>query len=146
MIDPEHVLKARWRWVEMYERTQNAALTCRRCGIAKATLLKWRRRYQGQGEAGLCSQSRRPHKLRERKVTPEHEALILELRRTRYLGPILRAKRSSARVATPAPTALLHTHDLEGAASSRRLCAASHQLPSPAQALHPPGSRGSSAS
>ena len=87
MIDPEHVLKARLRWVQMRERPQNAALTCRRCGISKATLLKWWRRYQDQGEAGLCSQSRRPHKLRERKVTPEHEVLLLELRRTRHLGP-----------------------------------------------------------
>lgn len=87
MIDPEHVLKARLGWVQMRERTQNAALTCRRCGISKATLLKWWRRYQDQGEAGLCSQSRRPHKLRARKVAPEHEALILELRRTRHLGP-----------------------------------------------------------
>ena len=87
MIDPEHVLKARLRWVKHYEQSQNAALTCRRCGICKATLLKWWRRYQSAGEAGLHSQSRRPHKLRQRKVTSEHEALLLEMRRTRHLGP-----------------------------------------------------------
>ncbi len=87
MIDSESVLKARLRWVKHYEVSQNAALSCRRCGISKATLLKWWRRYQIQGEAGLLSQSRRPHKLRERKVTPEHETLILEMRRTRHLGP-----------------------------------------------------------
>jgi transposase InsO family protein len=87
MIDPEHVLKARLGWVKHYETTHNAALTYRRCGICKATLLKWWRRYQDQGEAGLHSQSRRPHKLRERKVTPEQEALILEMRRRRHLGP-----------------------------------------------------------
>jgi transposase len=87
MIDPEPILKARLRWVKHYEQSQNAALSCRRCGISKATLLKWWRRYQDQGEVGLLSQSRRPHKLRERKVTPEHETLILELRRRRHLGP-----------------------------------------------------------
>ena len=87
MIDPEPILKARLRWVKHYEQSQNAALSCRRCGISKATLLKWWRRYQSQGEVGLLSQSRRPHKLRERKVTPEHETLILDLRRRRYLGP-----------------------------------------------------------
>jgi len=87
MIDPEHVLKARLRWVQFYEATQNAALTCRRCGISKKTLGKWWRRYQEQGEAGLHWHSRGPHKLRERKVTPAHEALILGLRRTRKLGP-----------------------------------------------------------
>ena len=87
MIDPEPILKARLRWVKHYEQSQNAALTCRRCGISKATLLKWRRRYQLHGEAGLHSQSRRPHKLRERKVTPEHETLVLDMRRRRHLGP-----------------------------------------------------------
>ena len=87
MIDPEPILKARLRWVKHYEQSQNAALTCRRCGISKATLLKWRRRYQLHGEPGLHSQSRRPHKLRERKVTPEHEILVLDLRQRRHLGP-----------------------------------------------------------
>jgi len=60
MNDPEPVLKARLRWVKHYEQSQNAALSCRRCGISKATLLKWWRRYQLQGEVGLHSQSRRP--------------------------------------------------------------------------------------
>ncbi len=87
MIDPEPVLKARLRWVQFYAATHNAALTCRRCGISKKTLRKWWQRYQEHGEDGLRSASRRPHKLRERKVTPEREALILKLRRTRKLGP-----------------------------------------------------------
>jgi transposase len=87
MLDPEPVLKARLVWVQMYERTQNAALTCRRCGISKATLRKWWLRYQQHGEVGLQSQSRRPHHLRPRQVTPEQETLILDLRRTRKLGP-----------------------------------------------------------
>jgi transposase InsO family protein len=87
MIDSEATLKARLTWVQMYELTQNAKLTCRRCGISYPTLRKWWTRYQTEGEAGLHSRSRRPHKLRERKVMPEHEQLILELRRTRRLGP-----------------------------------------------------------
>ena len=87
MIDPEPILKARLCWVKHYEQSQNAALSCRRCGISRATLLKWWRRYQLQGEVGLHSQSRRPHKLRERKVTPEHETLVLDMRRQRHLGP-----------------------------------------------------------
>jgi len=87
MIDSEPILKARLRWVKHYEQSQNAALTCRRCGICKATLVKWWRRYQSAGEAGLHSQSRRPHKLRERKVTAEHEILVLEMRQKRHLGP-----------------------------------------------------------
>ncbi len=87
MIDPEPVLKARLRWVKHYQQSQNAALSCRRCGISKGTLLKWWRRYQNEGEAGLLSQSRRPHKLRKRKVTPEHETLVLDRRQRRHLVP-----------------------------------------------------------
>ena len=87
MIDSAAVLKARLRWVEMYQRTGQAALTCRRCGISKPTLRKWWQRYQESGLDGLRSRSRRPHRLPSRKVTPEHEALILQLRRTRHLGP-----------------------------------------------------------
>jgi transposase InsO family protein len=87
MIDPEPILRARLRWVKMYEHTQHAALTCRRCGISKATLRKWWLRYCEQGEEGLRSQSRRRHRLPARKVTPQQEELILTLRRTRHLGP-----------------------------------------------------------
>ena len=87
MNDSAAVLKARLRWVEMSQSTGQAALTCRRCGISKPTLNKWWQRYQANGPEGLRSRSRRPHKLRPRKVTPEHEALILRLRRTRHLGP-----------------------------------------------------------
>jgi len=87
MIDSAAVLQARLRWVEMYHRTGNAALTCRRCGISKPTLRKWWQRYQADGPEGLRSRSRRPHNLRPRKVTPEQETLILHLRRTRHLGP-----------------------------------------------------------
>ena len=87
MQDTESLLKARQRWVEMYQVTGNAALTCRRCGISKKTLRKWWQRYQAQGVEGLHSRSRRPHTLRPRKVTPEQETLILYLRRTRRLGP-----------------------------------------------------------
>ncbi len=87
MIDSEAVLKARLSWVELYQRTGQAALTCRRCGISKPTLRKWWQRYQDSGIDGLRSRSRRPHQLRSRKVTPEHEALILQLRRHPPLRP-----------------------------------------------------------
>ncbi len=50
MIDSEATLKARLTWVQMYEHTQNANLTCRRCGISYPPLRKWWRRYQTEGE------------------------------------------------------------------------------------------------
>jgi len=87
MPDSEAVLKARLRWVETDQSTGQAALTCRRCGISKPTLRKWWLRYQAEGRAGLRSRRCRPHRLRPRKVTPEHETLILHRRHTRHLGP-----------------------------------------------------------
>ena len=83
----EQTLRARLRWVKMYQATGQAAPTCQRCGISPATLRKWWRRYQEQGEAGLYDRSRRPHRLCPAKVTLEYETIILELRRTRRLGP-----------------------------------------------------------
>jgi transposase-like protein len=71
----------------MYQETGDAGLTCRRCGISRPTLRKWWRRFQQQGEAGLCSESRARKQPPEKKVTTEHEQLILELREKRRLGP-----------------------------------------------------------
>ena len=41
--------KARLGWVKLYERTGNATLVCRRCGISAPTLHKWVRRYAAEG-------------------------------------------------------------------------------------------------
>jgi transposase InsO family protein len=87
VIDSEAVLRARLSWVRHYELSGDAGLTCRRCGISRPTLRKWWRRYQEQGEAGLCSLSRRRHTPPSPKVTPDHERSILDLRRKRRLGP-----------------------------------------------------------
>jgi len=78
--------KARLSWVELYARTGDAGLVCRRCGISRPTLRKWWRRYQGEGEAGLVDKSRRPHRLAAQKVFADQEKLILALRRERRLG------------------------------------------------------------
>jgi transposase-like protein len=37
--------KARLAWVELYAKTGDAGLVCRRCGISRPTLRKWWRRY-----------------------------------------------------------------------------------------------------
>jgi len=42
-------VKQRLAWVQLYEQTGNAGLTCRRCGISRPTLRKWWRRYQEEG-------------------------------------------------------------------------------------------------
>jgi transposase InsO family protein len=87
LTDSPQTLHARRTWVETYHQTGNAGLTCRRCGISRPTLRKWVRRFEADGEAGLHSQSRRPHRLAPSKRTPELGERVLALRRERNLGP-----------------------------------------------------------
>jgi transposase InsO family protein len=70
----------------MLERTGDAGLVCRRCGVSRPTLRKWWRRYQDQGLAGLLSRSRRPGSSPACKVFAEQENWILTLRTRRKLG------------------------------------------------------------
>lgn len=86
-LDPAEILRARLTWVKHYAQSQDAGLTCRRCGISRPTLRKWWRRYQQSGEAGLASRSRRRHVPPELKVQPADTAFILALRKRRKLGP-----------------------------------------------------------
>ena len=79
-------IKARLKWIELYKKTQNAGLVCRRCGISRPTLRKWLRRYEESGVEGLNNKSRRPLQSPNKKVTDEQERLILDLRRNRKLG------------------------------------------------------------
>ena len=78
--------KQRLGWVKIYEQTQDAGLTCRKCGVSRPTLRKWWRRYQAQGEDGLKALSRRPHSSPLIKVDKHVETLILSMRKTRKLG------------------------------------------------------------
>lgn len=86
-MDELQVVRARLAWVRLYERTQDAGLVCRRCGISRPTLRKWWRRYLASGEAGLASRSRRPRFSPAAKVTADVRHAILELRAQRRLGP-----------------------------------------------------------
>ena len=79
--------KQRLGWVKIYEQTQDAGLTCRKCGISRPTLRKWWKRYQTQGEDGLKSRSRRPQFFSLTKVDEHIEILILSMRKERKLGP-----------------------------------------------------------
>lgn len=76
-------IKARLRWVNLYLKTNNASLVCRRCGISRPTLRLWVRRYQKDGILGLNSKSKRPGKTPEKKVTPQIEQWVLALRQRR---------------------------------------------------------------
>jgi transposase-like protein len=79
-------IKARLCWVNLYLKTKNASLVCRRCGISKPTFRPWVRGYHKDGISGLHSKSKRPAKTPEKKVTPQSEQWVLALRQRR-LGP-----------------------------------------------------------
>ena len=78
--------KARLRWVKLYQQTSDAGLVCRRCGISRPTLRKWYNRYLESGIDGLQNKSKRPHSNPNKKVTAEHERIILKYRKKRKLG------------------------------------------------------------
>jgi transposase-like protein len=78
--------RTRLGWVRLYEQLGDAGKVCRRCGISRPTLRKWRHRYQADGVAGLKDESRRPRRLAKQKVFAEQEALVLDPRRSRRLG------------------------------------------------------------
>lgn len=69
----------RKKWIEYYEKTGDAGLTCLRCGISRPTLRKWSKRYLEKGEEGLTEQTRR-------KINQELTNLVMDLRRTRNIG------------------------------------------------------------
>lgn len=83
-MDPD--IRRRLLWVQLYQRTGNAGLVCRRCGVSRPTLRKWVRRFHEAGEAGLLSHSRRPVRSPNRRVFEKERLLILSLRVERKLG------------------------------------------------------------
>src|SRR5260370_6919497 len=77
----------------------SAAVGAEERGVSRATVYKWCRRYQVEGEVGLLDRSCRPLSS-PRCVVPEVEAQILDLRRRQKLGP----HRIAARLGQPRST------------------------------------------
>ncbi len=75
-------IQQRLQWVKMDEESGDASFVCRRCGISR----KWVNRYKQDGIAGLESKSRRPHSSPDSKITNELRALILGMRMKPDLG------------------------------------------------------------
>jgi len=76
----------RLQWIQLFEKTQDAGLTCRRCGISRPTLRKWLNRYNEFGVDGLIEQSRKPKNSPKKKADDIVVNLIENLRSTRNLG------------------------------------------------------------
>ena len=61
---------------------------CIAFGVSRETGYKWKRRYDAYGIDGLKDQSRKPHNVKNVKVTEELEKIILELRLNNRFGPM----------------------------------------------------------
>ena len=59
---------------------------CKRCGVSRKTYYKWNNRYKRKGTEGLSDNSRRPHNIKYKKITPELEETIIDLRLTKRFG------------------------------------------------------------
>lgn len=79
-------IQQRLQWVHLYEDSGDAGFVCRRCGISRPKLRKWRRHYQEHGVDGPASRSRRPHSSPNIKAGRHEEQLVLDLRTDRNLG------------------------------------------------------------
>lgn len=95
--------------IERLASGRSAAVVAEELGISRATVYKWSRRYQVEGDAGLLDRSSRPL-TSPRSVAPQVEAEILALRRGEKLGP----HRISARLGQPRSTCykVLRRHGL----------------------------------
>jgi transposase len=82
----ERYISMRLKWIQLYQKTENAGLVCLRCGISRLTLRMWFRRYKELGIEGLKDQSRKPNHSPNLRITEELEALILDFRKKRKLG------------------------------------------------------------
>ena len=59
---------------------------CKRYGVSRKTYYKWNNRYKQKGIEGLLEVSKRPHNIKYKKITPELEETILDLRLTKRFG------------------------------------------------------------
>ena len=83
------IIENRYRMIIEPERSgKTVSDVCIAFGVSRATWYKWKRRYDTYGIDGLKNQSRKPHNIKNLKVTEELEKLVLELRLNNRFGPM----------------------------------------------------------
>ena len=83
------IIENRYRMIIEPERSgKSISDVCIAFGISRETWYKWKRRYDAYGVDGLKNQSRKPHNIKNVKVTEELEKLVLELRLNNRFGPM----------------------------------------------------------
>ncbi|MDN5847772.1 MAG: IS481 family transposase [Candidatus Nitrosocosmicus sp.] len=79
----------RFRMIAEPERSgKSISDICTAFGVSRETWYKWKRRYDTLGLEGLKDHSRKPHNIKNVKVTSEIELIILELRLYDRFGPM----------------------------------------------------------
>lgn len=81
MDNAKRKIITRRNWLKIYNETGSVTKTALRCGIARSTLYRWIKRSKEHPEPKLSDKSHRPN-----KITPELEALILNIRQKRKWG------------------------------------------------------------
>jgi transposase InsO family protein len=83
------IIENRYRMIIEPERSgKSVSDVCIAFGVSRQTCYKWKRRYDTSGLDGLKNQSRKPHNIKNLKVTEELEKLVLELRLNNRFGPM----------------------------------------------------------
>ena len=83
------IIENRYRMIIEPERSgKSISDVCIAFGVSRETWYKWKRRYNAYGIDGLKNQSRKPHNIKNMKVTEELEKLVLELRLNNRFGPM----------------------------------------------------------
>lgn len=73
------IIENRYRIIIESERSgRSISDICIAFGVSRETWYKWKRRYDTSGLDGLKNQSRRPHNIKNVKITKELEKIILE--------------------------------------------------------------------
>jgi transposase InsO family protein len=68
------------------DNTRSVAKTCRHFGISRQAFYKWKKRYDADGDSGLCNRSTVPQRS-PRATAKEVVSKVLHLRQTYHFGP-----------------------------------------------------------
>ena len=83
------IIENRYKMIIEPERSgKSISDICVAFGVSRQTWYKWKKRYNACGKDGLKNQSKRPHNIKNVKVTKELEKIILELRLNNRFGPM----------------------------------------------------------
>ena len=83
------IIENRYRMIIEPERFgKSISDTCTIFGVSRQTWYKWKRRYNVYGIDGLKNRSKRPHNIKNVKITKELEKIILEMRLNNRFGPM----------------------------------------------------------